>query len=61
MFDLFKKLLMAQQIKFEEGNITFLNSRVLIAPAELFINLIEKFKDDEKTCMEFYRASKFCR
>jgi len=60
MFDMFKKLLMAQQIKFEEGNISFLNSRVLIAPSELFINLIEKFKDNESICLELYRASKFC-
>lgn len=59
MFELFKKLLMAQQIKFEEGNITFLNSRVLFAPSEIFVNLIHKFKDDEKMCLEFYKASKF--
>ncbi len=59
MFDLFKKLLMAGQIKFEEGNIIFMNSRVLISPAELFANLMDKFKDDENICLEFYRASKF--
>lgn len=59
MFDIFKKLLMAGQVRFEEGNITFLNSRVLIAPSGLFTNLMEKFKNDEKICLEFYRASKF--
>lgn len=59
MFDAFRKLLMAGQIKFEEGNITFLNSRIVITPAELLINLMERFKDDEKICLEFYKASRF--
>lgn len=59
MFDMFKKLLMAGQIKFEEGNITFLNSRITIVPVELLINLMERFKYDEKICLEFYKASRF--
>lgn len=58
MFELFQKLLMARQIRFEEGNIMFLNSRVLFAPSEIFANLTEKFKNDEKMCLEFYEASK---
>lgn len=60
MFDLFKKLLMAGQIKFEEGSINFLNSRVLIAPSQMLVNLAEKFKNNDDICIEFYRASKFC-
>ncbi len=59
MFDLFKKLLMAQQIKFEEGSITLLDSRTVFVPSEIFTNLIKKFKEDEKVCIEFYKASKF--
>lgn len=58
MFDMFKKLLMAGQIKFEEGSISFLNSRVVIAPSELFVNLMEKFKYNDNICLKFYRASK---
>lgn len=58
MFELFKKLLMAGQIKFEEGSISFLNSRVLITPSELFINLMNRFKYNDNICLEFYRASK---
>ncbi len=58
MFDLFKKLLMAGQIKFEEGNIAFLNERVVITTAELFVSLMDKFKNNERTCLDFYLASK---
>jgi len=58
MFDLFKKLLMAGQIRFEEGSIAFLNERVVITTAELFVNLMNKFKNDEKTCLNLYLASK---
>lgn len=61
MFEVFKKLMFARQISFEEGKITMLNQPIIIAPLYLFVNFkkdLESKYSVEETDKIIYNASK---
>ncbi|MFH1256813.1 MAG: 4-vinyl reductase [Candidatus Diapherotrites archaeon] len=54
MIDLFQKLLMMQQIKFEEGNIRLFGRRMVLSPAEMPIAMTDYMLNHPQAIPEIY-------
>lgn len=58
MFSFIKKLMLARQLKMEEGSIEMLGQKMVLAPAYTFACMIKNAKDVEETGRFIYSACK---
>ena len=58
MFNFFKKLLIARQLKVEKGSLEMLGERMLIMPAYTFSYIIKSAEDQDKIGRLIYNACK---
>jgi predicted hydrocarbon binding protein len=54
-YDLFQKLVLAKQVRFEKGNVALLNQRVVITPVEQVISVTELLLDDNSLIGKLYK------
>jgi predicted hydrocarbon binding protein len=60
MFDLVRKLMMARELKMEEGEIVLFGERIQMSPAQVFVNMFKGLKEPELSRVGYlqYAATK---